>query len=96
MKLIKFCQCRLLSCSQKSSVKILQKGYSFSRAQQTAHTERRSGIHCNMATGNDNKQNINILAGVTGSVASIKLPILVEKLLEIPKVCFKLFIFMIC
>jgi hypothetical protein len=49
-----------------------------------------------MATGNDNKQNINILAGVTGSVASIKLPILVEKLLEIPKVCFKLFIFMIC
>ncbi|CAB4022013.1 phosphopantothenoylcysteine decarboxylase-like [Paramuricea clavata] len=39
-----------------------------------------------MATGNDNKQNINILAGVTGSVASIKLPILVEKLLEIPKV----------
>jgi hypothetical protein len=44
-----------------------------------------------MATGNDNKQNINILAGVTGSVASIKLPILVENLLEIPKVCFKLF-----
>lgn len=33
------------------------------------------------------KTKIHILVGVTGSVAAIKLPTLVEKLLEIPKVC---------
>ena len=49
-----------------------------------------------MAAGNDNKQNINVLVGVTGSVAAIKLPILVEKLREITKVCLELFIFMFC
>ena len=42
-----------------------------------------------MASDNDNKQNINVLVGVTGSVAAIKLPILVEKFLEIPQVCVK-------
>jgi hypothetical protein len=44
-----------------------------------------------MASDDDNKQNINVLVGVTGSVAAIKLPILIEKLLEIPQVCLQLF-----
>ena len=47
-----------------------------------------------MATENDNtKQSTNILVGVTGSVAAIKLPLLVEKLLKIPKVRLQLFLF---
>lgn len=39
-----------------------------------------------MATEDGSNEVINILVGVTASVAAIKLPILVEKLQEIPKV----------
>ncbi|XP_028416392.1 LOW QUALITY PROTEIN: phosphopantothenoylcysteine decarboxylase-like [Dendronephthya gigantea] len=43
-----------------------------------------------MATENTSDEVINILVGVTGSVAAIKLPILVEKLQEIPKAHVKI------